>query len=139
MSAREERERFLLRATGAGLPYHALRALLRHAKTLQRLAEAQCNGDYPADNGQRETFVCPACEMGWAPASFKRAPGSDRTSPPVCPDCRTQMHITALLLGSAFAPVFGGDPRGYVLKIRPLAVSERDAEQGHPDVIGVPS
>lgn len=46
------------------------RKLMRHASTLQRLAVAQCNGDWPADNGQRKTAACPLCESSWAPSAI---------------------------------------------------------------------
>jgi len=50
-----DRDEFIVKMTKAGLDIEAIRALLRLATTIQRLAVAQCNGDYPADNGQRET------------------------------------------------------------------------------------
>jgi hypothetical protein len=51
------------------------RLLLRHGATYGRLQEAQCNGDYPADDGQRETMLCDSCGTGWAPSSFVRRRG----------------------------------------------------------------
>lgn len=50
------------------------RALLRHATTLQRLAEAQCNGDWPADNGERKVKPCPLCEQQWVPSAIQGGP-----------------------------------------------------------------
>ncbi len=53
MSYSKERDEFIARATGEGLSLDVVRKLLRYASTLQRLAVAQCNGDYPF-NGDRD-------------------------------------------------------------------------------------
>lgn len=37
--------------------------LLRLGATLHRLAEAECNGDWPCDNGERPTSVCGAAPV----------------------------------------------------------------------------
>lgn len=87
------------------------RQLMRAGATLQRLAEAQCNGDYPADNGQRKTEVCQQCECAWAPEVLKG-------KPPTCPDCRTAARVSALLAPFGLSAIFNGDPRGAVLKIK---------------------
>ncbi len=67
MSRQNDRDQFIAEATQAGLHVSQARSLLRYAATLQRLAEAQCNGDWPADNGQRPTAertppisICPS-------------------------------------------------------------------------------
>lgn len=53
MSYTTERDEFISRATAEGLDLDTCRKLLRYATTLQRLAEAQCNGDWPY-NGDRD-------------------------------------------------------------------------------------
>lgn len=166
------REEFIARLSRDrdALPLETLRRLLRHAATLQRLAEAQCNGDWPYENGtpERLTVTCPGCEGSWVPSSFARRPGkvfallsqqgtaipetaltadelgagdpdalarqlapadaklplvwrdvtrNDAINPKVCPDCRTAAHVEALLARTPWRPIFGGDPRGCVLKI----------------------
>lgn len=82
-----------------------LRRLMRNATTLNRLNEAECNGDYPADGGHDrwKTKPCPRCEMNYAPASFIKG---------VCPSCRAQDRVTAILDGYGLGVVFNGDPRG---------------------------
>lgn len=59
------REEFIGQAVRAGLTTDTARYLMRQAATLQRLAEAQCNGDWPY-NGDRDrpsmTFrLCDPC------------------------------------------------------------------------------
>lgn len=53
MSYRNERDQFIATATREGLNMYVIERLLRYATTLQRLAEAQCNGDWPF-NGDRD-------------------------------------------------------------------------------------
>lgn len=53
MTYQRERDEFISRATREGLSLDVCRKLLRYATTLQRLAEAQCNGDWPY-NGDRD-------------------------------------------------------------------------------------
>ena len=45
------REDFIADMRVAGVHENTSRAILRVAATLQHLAEAQCNGDFPADHG----------------------------------------------------------------------------------------
>lgn len=145
MSRTTEREDFIARMAKAGVSTDDSRKLLRYARTLHRLAEAQCNGDWPCDNGQREVKPCAKCEGLWAPSVLKTHPHQKRTPNGLryCPDCRTEVHVrdlcerltqhrldayntTHLLLLSAEAvnsliaiqPIFSGDPRGCVLKLR---------------------
>ena len=118
---RKERERFIHEATKAGLSLDIARKLLSIGATLHRLAEAQCNGDWPADNGQRATKPCPECEGLWVPSTILRGG---------CPDCRAQARTVRLLAGSAWKPVFGGDPRGAVLSVYPVEAVEADIQSG---------
>jgi hypothetical protein len=83
--------------------------MLRYAETLNRLAEAQCNGDYPCDNGQRETKACAECSMGYAPETLAR----DGT----CRDCRTTNRAEKLAESCGFRLLTSGDPRGYVVRV----------------------
>ena len=109
MSRQREREEFLVAVVKEGVSIEQGWALLRHARTLHRLAEAQCNGDWPADNGQRPTVVCDNCARAWVPEAVR-----DQT----CPDCRAKAAVRQLLTGMSIEPVFSGDPRGAVLKLR---------------------
>lgn len=82
---RREREQFIARATENGIRYDDACKLLRFAATLQRLAEAQCNGDWPY-NGDRDrpsmTFrSCDHCD-----ATGKTAPRENDLDD--CLDCQ---------------------------------------------------
>ena len=124
MSYQRDREQFLIQATKEGLPPGVCRKLLRYATTLQRLAEAQCNGDWPADNGERKVELCPQCGAGFVKSSFKVL--QKRVGPTgvgfyrICPDCRTRELVIAALGEcpvNGLKAVFQGDPRGAVLKL----------------------
>lgn len=142
MSYQRERDEFLLIAQQEGLSYDVATKLLRYAQTLHRLAVAQCNGDWPADNGERKVEFCPECESGFVRSSFKKSSFKTVDNKPIriCPDCRTQ-ELVQVSLGAMehvkkdnglhamntslkdcdcmkFKPLFGGDPRGCVLKIQ---------------------
>lgn len=116
MTYMQERDEFIAIAAVEGLDVGTARLLLRHSSTIQRLAEASCNGDYPADNGTRPTVECPECGTYWHPASFKRARINGSEPRKVCPDCQTETRVKSLL-PQGFTAIFGGDPRGCCLKI----------------------
>lgn len=86
------------------------RRLLRYAATAQRLAEAACNGDWPADNGERQTAECAECGGGWAPSSFRRGR---------CPDCANEARLRAYVADAmpGWGVTSAGDPRGYVVRV----------------------
>lgn len=106
----KHREEFIHRAAEAGIPLHVARAFLRLGSTLHRLAEAQCNGDWPADNGERKVLPCSRCQMCWVPSSI--------TKWGLCPDCRTSDRALALGKEYGLDVIVNGDPRGAVLSIR---------------------
>lgn len=94
--------------------------LVRASTTLTRLAEAACNGDYPCDNGERKVLWCDRCEGGFVRSAMKRI-GIDTvkgTNRYLCIDCRTQDRVTAVLKPFNIEPIFAGDPRGCVLKLK---------------------
>lgn len=113
-----ERTRALVGLARLGLPDGLALLLLRDAATLARLAEAQCNGDFPADNGQRKAEACggaddAGCGSYWHPSVLrgKRA---------LCPDCRTSARIADRLrpyMPQGIGVNFAGDPRGYVVVV----------------------
>lgn len=129
MSYQRERDQFIARAAQAGMPLSLCLTLLRYATTLQRLAVAECNGDWPADNGERKTRVCPQCECGWAPSSFARG---------LCPECRTKDLVSTALQGTAWQPYFQGDPRGAVLQLFPAGTAHDDMYCGRVSGLYVP-
>ena len=132
MSRQNDREQFLVHASQEGISLRDARLLLRQAATLHRLAEAVCNGDWPADNGgwpdKRIIRVCTECDTAWATASFRRG---------VCPDCRAEARVREILAAyPGVTPEFHGDPRGWVLLLR--VPSGRTTDWGQRG-IGVPS
>ena len=143
-----ERERFIVKMSEHGMTLDTARLILRHARTLQRLSEAQCNGDYPADNGQRKTVECHVCGSHWAPESMAK----DRTAPKIvgpgehsaqwvpliCKDCRTAARVKAVL-PDGWTAITQGDPRGYVLRIVVPGGQYSDSGRGDHGVYGVPS
>jgi len=92
---RKWRDDFMYQAGKAGISEDTARRLLSLAATLQRLAEAQCNGDWPADNGERQVIPCKECEGLWHPSAIKLG---------LCPECRTQDRVKRLLNGSGIIP-----------------------------------
>jgi hypothetical protein len=137
MSYQKERDEFIGRFVSLTAPalgqYPAIclaRTLLHKASTLQRLAEAQCNGDWPYDNGERKTVVCPRCEWSVHPSDIKRG---------LCTDCRVSEAVAKALTGSGYKPYIQGDPRGAVLRLMPLAALDADIECGRERGIYVPA
>lgn len=119
-----DREETIARLTLEGLDMATIRRVFRLSQTLHRLAVASCNGDWPADNGERKTTICPRCEGGWHPSSFKR---STRNRPAICPDCYAEEQVRALFAkvntakgldaDTGYRAVMQGDPRGCVVKV----------------------
>lgn len=107
---RRYREEFIAAFAREGISTDHARAFLRYGATLQRLAEAQCNGDYPADNGERHTEQCSLCLSGWVPSVLK---GPEK----LCPDCRTGRKASALAHELGLKVELQGDPRGWVLRL----------------------
>ena len=159
MGYTQDRFEFVSRiAVASCLPSHQAvdlaRKLMRHASTLQRLAAAQCNGDWPADNGQRKTAECAVCGSYWVPSAITggklaRAAMEHANSavydqlnqiPKACPDCRTSVAVRLLVRAHLpmFQPVFSGDPRGYVVKLAPVAANHEDINCGRVTLIAVP-
>lgn len=123
MSRTHDRDQ-LVAALAREMPSHSLyvvttlaRVLMRYGTTLQRLAEAQCNGDWPYDNGERVVVPCSRCGSGCVPSKLIQT---------LCPDCRTQDRVTALLAQYAMVPIFQGDPRGCVFKVVTPSYMERN-------------
>ena len=111
MSRERERIEFVQRMEAAGVPPEVSHKIMRHATTLHRLGVAVCNGDWPADNGERKAKRCSKCKGLWAP-SVVSVKG-------ICPDCRSEDHVRAALTPyPGIVPQFGGDPRGAAIVLR---------------------
>ena len=157
MSRQQDRDRLVAQLArelpdrGLGEVVELARTLLRAGTTLQRLAEAQCNGDWPADNGERKTLQCDRCDIAWVPTTLKtylakadtvgvsthRQPHGDKSYYRLCQDCRLQDRITKLLAGYGMVPIFNGDPRGAVFLVIPPSYAERNAGRDVHNLEGI--
>lgn len=102
------REEFINLAGQYGICYEDAAKALRIGATMQRLAEASCNGDWPADNGERKTELCPNCQCGWVKSSFVKG---------VCPSCRIDQRAHEFVASIGWTAELQGDPRGAVFKL----------------------
>lgn len=104
------RDEFIAATARAGLRLDTARKLLSLTATAHRLAEASCNGDWPADNGARPTIACPECSSNWATGTVTRKG---------CPDCRNEARIRALVTAECpgWTVRTAGDPRGCVVTL----------------------
>lgn len=107
-----------------GITEHHAKALLRLGATIHRLAEAQCNGDWPADNGVRPTVECQKCGSFWARAALRK------TRDNACPDCCAAEDAQKLASIYGLKAVCGGDPRGSVLTLYPAGAKQGDIDSG---------
>ena len=153
MSSRKDREEAIRQMTRAGVPEHAQTKLLRLGATLHRLAEAQCNGDWPADNGERRAWECgtrrytgPICagvclipehEANHAAVRVSKGCGSlwalsvlRKSRHYLCPDCCASEDAARIAKEAGFQAVIQGDPRGAVLRLVPLGTSREDIDSG---------
>lgn len=151
MTFQTERDLFIMAVVGgmttpveSKVPAYVIaKKLLRHAQTLHRLAVAQCNGDWPVQHPDRNGpwIPCHRCDTSWHHSVMRK----DRNAEVrngwvglVCPDCRTQDAVRELLTGTPFMPVFGGDPRGAVLKLAPVGATRENIDNGTARLLCVP-
>lgn len=128
---RKSREQFLMAASRLGLNDYMARRLCRLASTHNRLAEAECNGDWPCDNGERQVVECSRCGSGYVRSAMFRdhtqpkiqLPGESKPHwiPLICKSCKTQDNISALCREYGIGVEFQGDPRGWTVTLKPLA------------------
>ena len=109
---RRWREEFIAAYTRMGGNSESARYVLRNAATVLRLNEAECNGDWPCDNGERKTVCCAQCQTGYVKSSLNKVG--------VCPNCRAadriRAHVKDLLPGAVVT--IHGDPRGWTVEIK---------------------
>ena len=111
MSKQRERDEFIVICTEEKIPLVIARALLRHAKTLTRIAELECS----SEAADRDRVSCPAgkdaryeccCDFGYQEA------GKHSDVPRVSAQSkRIEYRVTQLLAPFGIKPIFGGDPR----------------------------
>lgn len=103
------RDQFIAEASRSGMAIDTVLAILRVGRTLQRLAEAQCNGDWPADNGDKDRQVqCGQCMSGWHKSAIRK---DGR-----CLDCHAQDRARRLV-PAGWTAEFQGDPRGCIVTL----------------------
>lgn len=110
MATAKEREEFVAQLTralpqvAANLVARNARLLMRHAKTHGNIAEAQCNG--PGDY----VNSIPYPEAGRIYREFEERCAKR--------EARIEARISAICAELGIEPDFGGDPRGYTVKVK---------------------
>lgn len=153
---RKDREEAVRNMTRLGIAPGDQVRLLRLGQTLHRLAEAQCNGDWPADNGERKVRECGEKRfIGYCPAQTCCRPdpcvhahdaysitvtegcGSywdpsvlRKTRGYLCPDCCATEDVQAIARRYGLRAVVNGDPRGAVLLLAPAGATREDLDSG---------
>lgn len=116
---RQHRQAFLMDAARLGLSDWAALKVTSLAATHHRLCEAECNGDWPCDNGERTVLPCSRCEARYVVERLYRD-----TSKPlgmICQSCRTEDRIRGLCEQFGILAEFQGDPRGWTVKLSKAA------------------
>lgn len=122
MSYSKERAQFLKDGQNEGIPWADCLALLRAATSLNRYAELSCS-DEASD---RDRVACPNVKDKALPCicSYTRETDTHSDVPRI--DVKAQaveLRVARLLAalskqtGNKYAPEFGGDPRGAVLRL----------------------
>lgn len=118
---RKQRTEFYTTACLMGLPAGIAKDVTALAATHDRLAEAECNGNYPCDNGERLVILCGRCGAGYIRERTYKAPEGR-----ICQSCWVEGRISAIVADFPTVSVkFQGDPRGWTVQL-----SRREAETG---------
>lgn len=125
----KDREYAIRTMTRLGIGAQDQAKLLRLGATLHRLAEAECNGDWPCDNGQRTVAVCGwdqlvGCGAGYAPHALRKTRGY------LCPACCAEQDAQRIAEACGLRAVVNGDPRGMVLGLVAKDASREDVDSG---------
>lgn len=141
MSYQKERDQFIAQATREGLPLSSIRALLRCATTIHRIAELACS----SEAADLDRIACPGKQIPGTKAGYclcDAAPGEQHQT---IPRIRLQDHRAEQRAQSAVPPgwrvITEGDPRGYTLRVIPPSYAERNRGRTrfNLDAIGVPA
>ena len=133
MSHQRDREEFVALMTKEGVPLRVIQALMRASTTLHRLAERECNGD---DWTVRALVPCPEAPKGtfnrqgvyiepadsverdvWCSVCGEKGKHARVTASTVKAG-QVEQRVQALCKAHGLTPVFNGDPRGAVLKVK---------------------
>lgn len=129
-----DRDHAIRTMTRLGITPHDQARLLRLGATLHRLAEAECNGDYPCDNGERGVLACgtnstpqlmrvgdrsvwghdghresKGCGSMYVPSALRSTRGY------LCPACCAEEDAQKIAATYGLRAIINGDPRGMVL------------------------
>mgnify|MGYP001566860551 CR=1 FL=1 len=133
MSKQRDRDEFIAIATKEGIPVDVARKLLRYAATLHRLAELECSSEaadrdrVPCPRSGKPAWIIQHEEGGRRVVSipclcqdYGSYSGDHGTVPRIAVhEARTQRRVETLCANlPGIIPVFQGDPRGAVLKLR---------------------
>ena len=112
MSYQKDREEFthIMAREVPNMTLEDSRRIMQLANRIQRLAAAECNGDWPCDNGERKVKPCAKCEAGYVPCKLN--------SKGICPSCQAEERIARIVASLGCKAVFSGDPRGSCVKIQ---------------------
>ena len=129
MTRQRERDEFIALMTQEGVPVEVARTLMRHAATLHRVAELECSseaadldrvkcpqdGKLVLENGGTVLGPCLCRDYGsWSDETRQHG-----TVPRIAVrEVRHQRRVETLLKPYGILPVFNGDPRGAVLKLK---------------------
>lgn len=140
-SYQSERGRCIAQLTREGLDLWAIRALLRAATTINRLAELACS----SEAADRDRIKCPAVNGGVClcddyPAG-SHAEGKHSTIPRITLQDYQAEQRAKRAMPPGWTVVTSGDPRGYTLRVIPPSYTERNAgrDRHNLDAIGIPS
>ena len=126
MSRQRDRDEFMAIMATEGVPVDAARALIHFGAALHRIAELACN----SEAADRDRVACP----GGAETCLCRDYGSYEDQPRssssvgegrhgtvpryAAHEARFEARVRALCQRHGLTPIFDGDPRGAVLKLK---------------------
>lgn len=111
---RKDREQFIADLTAEGWPLASIRAVLRDAVTLTRLAELACS----SEAADRDRVPCPATKGKRCLCDAPEVSGPHETVPRIAVRAdRIEDRIDEHARDRGATATFSGDPRGYVVKL----------------------
>lgn len=154
MSYQRERDEVIARLTREGLDINAITTLLRCATTINRLSELACS----SEAADRDRIRCPRimgeriaahAKRGAAIKAFEKYPclcdydsakGQHTTIPRITLQDWQAEQRAIKAVPAGWLVLTSGDPRGYTLRVVPLAWAERNAgkDRHNLDSIGIP-
>lgn len=110
----KERDQFIATMTAEGMGITAIRSILADAHKLQRYAELACN----SEAADRDRIACPGVKLE-ARCLCDKFNGEHESIPRYALwEFRAEGRIIAACKKANVTPIFNGDPRGAVVKLR---------------------